>query len=188
MKHHRAPGQSTVEFALSAIVLMLILLGLIDLGRAFYFDVGLLGAVREGARQATWFDAKTGTNPYLFDQAIKDAVDRTLKHSGLPDSMLQNPAVTCPAPIDGNAAFNPPYVDSAYSVADPGMPILYICYDNTPGLDLTGAQAGNDLRGRDVNVILLMRFGLTTGLMQNVLGNAFHMVANTHMAIGGFDT
>jgi len=180
-------AQSTVEFAVSAIVLMLIFLGLIDLGRAFYFDVGLFGAAREGARQASWFDAKTGTNPYLFDQAIKDAVDRRLKHSGLPASVLQNPAVTCPLPADDNTAFNPPYSDSAYSPADPGVPILYVCYDNTPGLDLTSAPPANDLRGHDVNVILLMNFGLTTGLMQDVLGNAFHMVANTHMAIGGFD-
>lgn len=181
-------GQSTVEFAVSAVVLLLIFLGLIDLGRAFYFDVGLFGAAREGARHATWFDPKTETNPYLFDQAIKNAVDLTLKHSGLPPSVLQNPSVTCPAPTDGNTAFNPPYADSAYSAAEPGVPILYICYDGTPGLDLTSAPPANDLRGHDVNVIVLMNFGLTTGLMQDVLGNAFHMVANTHMAVGGFDT
>ncbi len=184
----QARGQSTVEFAISAVVLMLLLLGLIDLGRAFYFDVGLVGAAREGARQASWFDAKTGTNPYLFDEAIKQAVDRSLNHSGLQDSVLQNPAVTCPSPVDGNAAFNPPYDDSAYSVAEPGVPILYICYDNTPGMDLTSAPSGNDLRRHDVNVIVLLNFGLTTGFMQNVLGNAIHMVANTHMSIGGFDT
>lgn len=181
-------AQSTVEFAVSAIVLILILLGLVDLGRAFYFDVGLFGAAREGARQASWFDVRTGTNPYLFDQAIKDAVDRTLKHSGLPASALQNPGVTCPAPADENTAFNPPYPDGAYSAAEPGVPILYICYDNTPGLDIASAPAANDFRGHDVNVILLMNFRLTTGFMQDVLGNAFHMVANTHMTVGGFDT
>src|SRR5207247_3028184 len=52
-------GQSTVEFGISAVVLIFILFGLIDLGRAFYFGVGLQGAAREGARAGTWFDAST---------------------------------------------------------------------------------------------------------------------------------
>ena len=60
-------AQSTVEFGAAALVLILLLFGLIDLGRVFYFDVGLQGAVREGARHATWFDPQTGTNPFLYD-------------------------------------------------------------------------------------------------------------------------
>jgi Flp pilus assembly protein TadG len=71
-----------VEFGASALVLVLLLFGLIDLGRVFYFDVGLQGAVREGARQASWFDPETGTNPYLYDSAIKSSVDAILTKSG----------------------------------------------------------------------------------------------------------
>src|SRR2546421_12832566 len=48
-------GQSAVEFGASAIVLVLLLFGLVDLGRVFYFDVGLTGATREAARHASWF-------------------------------------------------------------------------------------------------------------------------------------
>ena len=39
-------GQSAVEFGLAAVVLLLLALGLTDLGRVFYFDVGLAGAAR----------------------------------------------------------------------------------------------------------------------------------------------
>src|SRR2546430_16998454 len=66
-------GQSAVEFGASAIVLVLLLFGLIDLGRVFYFDVGLTGATREAARHASWFvpppsgSASPGTNPSLYD-------------------------------------------------------------------------------------------------------------------------
>src|SRR2546430_13928595 len=66
-------GQSAVEFGASAIVLVLLLFGLIDLGRVFYFDVGLTGATREAARQASWFvpppagSGSPGTNPGLYD-------------------------------------------------------------------------------------------------------------------------
>jgi Flp pilus assembly protein TadG len=182
----RERGQSTVEFALSALVLVLILLGLLDLGRAFYFDVGLFGATREGARQAIWFDASSGINTTLDDADIKSAVDLTLKHSSLPASVLQNPATTCPATADLNANYNPPYVDSAYSPSTPGVPILYICYGNQPGLDFQTAPLDNSYRGMDVNVIVLMNFGFTTALMQGVLGNSVHMAANTHMTVGGF--
>jgi len=182
----RQRGQSTVEFGASAIVLMLILLGLLDFGRAFYFGVGLRGATREGARQAIWFDASTGTNPYLYDDSIKGAVDAILQQSGLPASQLQNPAATCPDVTDGNAAYNPPYADSAYTTSSLNQPMLYICYSNTPGLDLSTAPTDNSYKGQDVNVILVMNFGFVSEFLGSALGGPVHMVANTHMTVGGY--
>lgn len=181
----RQSGQSTVEFGVSAIVLVLLVFGLVDLGRVFYFDVGLQGAAREGARQATWFDHDSGTNPYLYDAAIKSSVDAILTKSGLPASVLQNPGITCPTTLDGNTSFNPPYADSAYP-AEPNRPSLFICYANTPGLDLASAPADNSLKSADVNVILLMNFGFVSGLMSGTLGNAVRIVSNTHMSVGGY--
>jgi len=181
----RARGQSTVEFGASALVLVLLVFGLVDLGRVFYFDVGLQGAVREGARQASWFDPETGTNPYLSDAAIKSSVDAVLVKSGMPPSVLQNPGATCPTTQDGNLAFNPPYADSTYPGAA-NTPSLFICYANTPGLDLAAPPADNSLKGTDVNVILVMNFGFVSGLMSGVLGNSIHIVANTHMTVGGY--
>lgn len=179
-------GQSTVEFGLSAILLLFILLGLIDLGRAFYFAVALQSATREGARQASWFDAATGTNPYLYDTAIKSAVDEILTKSALPASVLQNPGTTCPSPSDGNTAYNPPYTAAAYATTDVNQPLLYICYANSPGLDLATAPNDNSMKGLDVNVILVMNFGFASGFMQGALGNAVSIAANTDMTIGGY--
>lgn len=185
MVARRHAGQSTVEFAVSAVVLVLLLFGLIDLGRVFYFDIGLAGAAREGARQASWFDPSSGTNPYLSDTAIKAAVDRILEHSGLPDSTLQNPGATCPNPTDGNSAYNPPYADDVYP-AELNHPALFICYAATPGLDLGSAPGDNSYKGRDVNVILIMSFGFVSGFLQGVLGNSVHIAVNAHMTIGGY--
>src|SRR5438445_6516592 len=179
-------GQSTVEFGLSAVVLLLILLGLIDLGRAFYFVVGMQSATREGARQATWFDPGSGTNPNLNDTAIKNAVDTILTKSGLPASQLENSTATCPTPSDGNANFNPPYTAAAYATSDLNQPLLYICYAATPGLDLATSPTDNSMKGLDVNVILVMNFGFASGFMQNALGDAAFVAANTSMTIGGF--
>ena len=179
-------GQSTVEFGLSAVLLLFILLGLIDLGRAFYFAVALQSASREGARQASWFDPSTSTNPYLDDNAIKAAVDAILTKTGLPASQLQNPGVSCPSPSDGNTSYNPPYVSGAYATSSVNQPLLYICYANTPGLDLATAPNDNSMKGLNVNVILVMNFGFASGFMQGALGNAVAMAANTHMTIGGY--
>lgn len=178
-------GQSSVEFGAAAIVLILILFGIIDLGRAFYFAVGLEGAVREGARQASWFDSRSGTNPYLYDSAIKSSVDAILTHSGLPSSQLVNPGTTCPAAADGNSSYNPPYTDAAYSTTL-NQPLLYICYASTPGLDLTSAPTDNSYKGDDVDVVLTMSFGFATGFLQGILGNSIHLVANAHMTVGGY--
>ena len=177
-------GQSTVEFGAAAIVLILLLFGLIDLGRVFYFDVALTGAVREGAREASWFDQSSGTNPHLYDSAIKSSVDAILTHSGLPASQLQNPTPTCPTTQDGNAAYNPPYTPDTYP-AGLNQPLLFICYGNTPGLDLTSAPLDNGYKGTDVNVVLVMSFGFASGFL-NFLGNSVHIVANAHMAVGGY--
>jgi hypothetical protein len=182
----RQRAQSSVEFGLAAIVLLLLALGLTDMGRVFYFGVGLAGATREGARQATWFDQSAGNNPYLDDDAIKASVDGVLTHSGLPASVLMNSTVTCPATTDGNGDYNPPYTDDAYTGAGIDQPMLFICYGNTPGLDLTSAPSDNSWRGQDVNVILLMNFGFATGFMQGVLGSSVHVAVNTHMVVGGF--
>jgi Flp pilus assembly protein TadG len=185
--HSRQRGQSAVEFGLSAVVLLLLVLGLTDLGRVFYFGVGFMGAAREGARQATWFDPGAGNNPYLYDSAIKAAVDNVLTNSGLPASSLQNSAgTTCPRTSDGNAQYNPPYTDDAYAGAGANQPLLFICYASTPGLDVTLPQSGNTYKGQDVNVIVLMNFGFATGFMQGVLGNSIHLAANTHMVVGGW--
>ena len=183
----RQRSQSLVEFGLAAVVLLLLALGLTDLGRVFYFDVGLAGAAREGARQAIWFDSKSGTNPYLYDSAIQSAVDGVLTNSGLPGSVLQNPSgTTCPTTSDGNTQYNPPYTDDAYAGGGLNQPLLFICYDNMQGTDLTSPPTDNSLKGHDVNVILVMSFGFATGFMQGVLGNSVHLAVNAHMIVGGF--
>src|SRR5437899_10841704 len=121
-------GQSMVEFALSSVVLLLLVGGLVDIGRALYVSETLSSAAREGVRHAVWFDAARQSHPYLSDAQIKSTVDATLSPSGFPASVLKNPGTTCPAPTDGNVYHNPPYASSAYPAAS-NQPWLYICYD-----------------------------------------------------------
>src|SRR5450759_5994863 len=108
-------GQSMVEFALSSVLLLLLVGGLVDVGRAIYISEALSNAAREGARHGAWFDAPHQSHPWLDDAAIKTAVDTELATISIPWSVLKNPTgTTCPSPSDGNAFHNPPYANSAY--------------------------------------------------------------------------
>jgi len=59
-RHSRRRGQSMVETALVLPVIVLLLTGMVDFGRAFYHNVVLASAVREGARIAS--DSKASTS------------------------------------------------------------------------------------------------------------------------------
>ena len=177
-------GQAATEFAISSVVLLLILFGLIDFSRVFYFDTGLHGAAREGARHGAWFDTPNRRNPYLDNTDIQAAVDQSLAGVfGVSNSLF---AGNCPAPADGNAYHNPPYIASAYPpVGTYNRPYLYICYNNNPGLNLTTPPNDNSYRLQDLNVILLMNYGLVTGFMQSQIGRNIPIAAFAHIVIQG---
>lgn len=177
----RQRGQSMVEFALSSVVLLLLVGGLVDIGRAIYISEALSNSAREGARHAAWFDAGTQSNPYLYDSQIKTAVDTELATISIPASVLKNPGTTCPSPTDGNAFHNPPYVSSAYPTTS-NQPWLYICYNNTPGLDFTSPATNQGQL--DINVIVLYAYGPLTPLVTAQFG-LFRVASNVHMTVQG---
>jgi Flp pilus assembly protein TadG len=174
-------GQSLVEFALSSVVLLLLVGGLVDIGRAIFISEALSNATREGARHGVWFDAPRQSHPYLDDSQIKAAVDAELATISIPASVLKNPGSTCPSPSDGNAYHNPPYVNSAYP-AVANQPWLYICYNNTPGLDFTSPATNQGQL--DLNVIVLYAYSPLTPLITAQFG-IFHLATNQHMTVQG---
>lgn len=196
-------GQSTVEFGISAVVLMLLLAGLLDLSRVFYFNVDILGAAREGARHGVWFDTPNRRNPYLDDTDVLSAVSANLKGAGFPAVTTNSSATTSACPTStSNSYGNPPYDNSLYPPATTlNQPRVYLCYTppnppnsgcslpNAPQPSLTGtpgaATNDNCWRLGDLNVAILFRYGLVTPILQNVLGNGFQVASNAHMMIQG---
>jgi Flp pilus assembly protein TadG len=174
-------GQSLVEFALSSVVLLLLVGGLVDIGRAIYITEALSNAAREGARHGAWFNAPRIESPYLYDAEIKSVVDQELATASLPAAVLKNPGTTCPAVTDGNAFHNPPYANSAYPPTA-NTTWLYICYDNTSGVDFTAAPAGQG--NQDLNVIVLYTYAPLTPLLGGQFGT-FHLANNQHMTVQG---
>jgi Flp pilus assembly protein TadG len=185
-------GQSLVEFAISSIVLLLLMMGLLDLSRAFYYAVDLQGAAREGARHGAWFDTASRSNIFMDNSDVMSAVSAGLSGSGITCTGLNGincfvPSGTCLAPTDGNTLNNKPYSAAAYP-ATTQLVNVYICYTQ-PG----GAQFGtwashptdNYWRLGDINVSVLMNFALITPFIQNLFGNGIDMAFNEHFTIQG---
>jgi hypothetical protein len=170
-----------VEFALSSVVLLLLVGGLVDIGRAVFVSEVLSTAAREGARHGAWFDAPNLSHPYLYDAEIKATVDAQLATISLPASVLKNPGATCPNPNDGNGYHNPPFPNSAYPPTA-NTSWLYICYRNTSGVDYTAPAT--TLGGQDINVIVLYTYGPLTPLVGGQFGT-FHLAANQHITVQG---
>ena len=178
---HDQRGQSLVEFAVSSVVLLLLVGGLVDIGRSIYVSEALSNAAREGARHGAWFDAPSQSHPYLYDAEIQATVDTELAAISLPASVLKNPGTTCPSVTDGNSYHNPPYVSSAYP-STANQPWLYICYNNTPGLDFTSPATNQGQL--DLNVIVLYTYGPLTPMVRSQFG-FFQLAVNQHMTVQG---
>ncbi len=187
-------GQSLVEFAISSIVLLLLMMGLLDLSRAFYYAVNLQGAAREGARHGAWFDTKSRLNIYLDNSDIMSAVTSGLQGSGINCTGVNG--INCFVPggcltgADGNTVNNKPYTASYYPTTTQTVNV-YICY--TAPATAGGAQVGtmvtqptdNSWRLGDINVSILMDFGIITPFIQNLFGNGINLAYNEHFIIQG---
>jgi Flp pilus assembly protein TadG len=188
----RQRGQSLVEFAISSIVLLLLMMGLLDLSRAFYYAVNLDGSAREGARHGAWFNTAARYNGYLDDTDIMTAVGQSLTGAGFvnadPPIHFANPG-GCLAGI-GNGNNNAPYATGNFP-AQAQRVNVYICY--TEPVTMGGSQLSsigshptdNSWRLGDVNVSLLMNFGLITPFIQNIFGNGLNLAYNEHFTIQG---
>jgi Flp pilus assembly protein TadG len=181
-----------VEFAISSLVVILLLMGLLDLSRAFYYSVNIQGAAREGARHGAWFDTATRSNKYLDDTDIMQAIDDAMRGSGFDGITLPIPTQikgpSCLNPTDGNAVNNKPY-GSAVNPPTTGKVYVYLCYTQPNGIIQTGTLPSppidNSWRLGDINVSIVMNFALVTPFIQNLFGNGIPLVYNEHFTIQG---
>jgi Flp pilus assembly protein TadG len=68
-RHRKQPGQALIEASMVFLSAVVIMSGMFDLGRAFYYNIAVANAVREGARLAV---DTTRTNTEIA-QAVTDA-------------------------------------------------------------------------------------------------------------------
>ncbi len=103
----RWDGQSMVEFALILPLLVLIVAGLFDLGRAFFAYIVISNAAREGARYATLnADYMTGTCEAVKDEALTSGI--TIIDSNI--TVTCGSPHTCPIAVGVGCALKQPVI------------------------------------------------------------------------------
>ena len=170
------PGQSLVETALVLPVLAFLTFGLLDFGRAYYFQVAVTNAAREGSRTAI-LNVYTGprtptcstsnsyaTCPVQTDAATRDAVVNELQNTGISPK-----AVTICPPHD-NGLLNTWTPSGGWSHTSG-------CPNNNDRVSLWQATTTNYY----VTVNLTYDFQLYTPLLQNLLGNPVPMSVSVQM-------
>ena len=96
----RGRGQAVVELAMVMPFLMLLVLGGLDVGRAYYFTTSVAGAAREGVR--------VGSDPTVTTSAIQQAVISAAPELNLSASAITvtTTCSTCYASLTGGS-YNP---------------------------------------------------------------------------------
>jgi len=107
----RRTGQSMIEFALLAPAFFLLLLGVLDFGRAGFYYVNSADLARQTARYAAAYDNGTGFTSAQIDTYIKGQANATAMNTPI----LQNaalcakpngpPALACQRPGVGQAYY-----------------------------------------------------------------------------------
>jgi hypothetical protein len=77
LKHKSQAGQSLVEFSLMAIVLIILLMGVMDLGRAYFTYLALKDAAAEGAYYGQghpgWLDSGDNSDPNNIEYRVRNS-------------------------------------------------------------------------------------------------------------------
>jgi Flp pilus assembly protein TadG len=84
-KLHSERGQTLVEFALTLVLLLFVIFGIVEFGIILYDKAIVTGASREGARAGAMFRVDTGTFAYspLSANDIRTAVGNYVSTNGL---------------------------------------------------------------------------------------------------------
>lgn len=161
----RRLGQSLVEMALVLPILTVLTFGLVDFGRAYFFQVSVTNAAREGSRVGI-------LNIYTGPQT--------------PSCSTSNSYATCPVQTD-TAIITGVTNELTYSGITPTS--VTVC----PPHDSTGSTAGcadssnrvQDWVGGTTNYYVTVNvkydFQLYTPLMQQLVGNPIHMSVSVQM-------
>jgi Flp pilus assembly protein TadG len=170
-------GQSLVETALVLPLLAFLTFGLLDFGRAYYFQVSVTNSAREGARTGI-LNIYTGpdspscstsnnyaTCPVETDAAIVSAVNAELTDTGITPS-----AITICPPHD-STLLNTWTPGSGFTNNPSGCP------DTSDRVDLWLAGTTNYY----LNVHVQYNFQLYTPLFQNLVGNPVAMSVAVQM-------
>ena len=124
---HRHRAQSIIEFAIVAPFLVLFALGILDFGRVFYANIGLVNAAREGARVAVSLSQDDPTYTTTVKTAVS-AVPIDLFSGAIPlGSITVGPAYNDRRTVSVDYSFQPvtPFIGDKFGDPATGLIPLY---------------------------------------------------------------
>ncbi len=155
-------GQAAVEFALIVPVFMLLLVGLLDVGRVVFASNDASHASRDATRFASVSPLDCDSIFYVIQHQIQGSasVTVTVSYRAIPSSSNQNPSWTnvCPA-------YNPA-----------------ITYDNDPSTG-TMSNAVTPMVGGEIRVVVTNPVSLATPLVSNLLGGTITVRGSSDMSV-----
>lgn len=166
MGHHRARGQALVEFSLVLPIFLIMLMAVVDIGRAIWAQNSLASAAREGARYAI---VHGGSDTTACPMGPKN-----------PDRATDWPAASssCPYPSPSKQAIKDA-VTAAAAAAGTSLTVT-VCYGAGCSGD-TDATGASNKRGTPITVAVSSRIDLITS---SILGmGGFGISTTTTMVV-----
>lgn len=164
MRPQRSTGQALVEFSLVLPIFLVMLMGVVDVGRAIWAQNSLASAVREGARFAIVHGGSASTACPVGDPG--------------PDAVIPVASTVCPYPSPSKQAIRDVVIANA--TAGGSTIAVTVCYGAGCSGDTNSAGATN-ARGTPITVAVTSRVNLLTPAILGMSG--FGISANTTMTV-----
>ena len=169
----RSRGQSLVEFALLSPILLLLAAGMLDLGRAYYYEVASIDAARDAARYGIGLSRNPADQPGPGYQAICDYATTDLSNVTLFGSNLSS--VECRTAASLPATTRPYYPAGTYSVAPNQALVVIYCPDGPAAC--VGDR--NSTANANLSVTVYYGFSVLTPGMNGFIGSDALTFENT---------
>lgn len=165
MRRHKSRGQAMVEFALLSSLLLLLVMGIFDFGRAIAVYVNIAEAAHEGARQLILRSNYDSAPP---DTLIINATLAKIGGGGM--VLTEDPCLSNPTPCASPST--PTVPNTGYIWISPPHPLI-------PGTPCTNGcrRIGN----YNVTVRVTYLFAPMTGMISDLTGAQFVMSAGSSM-------
>lgn len=169
-RRERSSGQSLVEFALVLPLFLLIIIGMVDVGRAIWANNSVANAAREAARYAI-VHGGTRSNPCPVGPPV--TTGPTSQQTSIPPA-----SVSCPYPSPSKQGIKD--TATAYAIAA-GFPVsVQVCYGASCSSD-TDISGATNARGTPVTVTV---FGQVPMLVPKLVGiNQINVDATSTMLV-----
>ena len=156
-------GQALVEFALLSPVLMLLLVGVVDLGRALYYQVQTASAARDAARMMVLNASTSGLGGYPNTASTPDQSVCGLVQQDLNGTF----SVTCQ-----DAPSAPPYASGSYTAPAAGNALVLLYPSNSCRTSPSTTSCPNGIANNvDVYATVIYTFNPVIPFSPQVLGN-----------------